>query len=72
MSAEAAARAWAENFDAHDARLPIAHGEAAEVLVAEVRDGAPEQAFSVRGHVRPEYFATAGNAGDNRTGTGPG
>lgn len=56
-SAEAAARAWAERDDAESADYSIVGGNEATVMVAEDRDGAPEQCFVVSGESCPVYRA---------------
>ena len=55
--AEAAAVKWAERDDAESADYMIVRGNDATVLVAEDRDGAPEQSFTVSGESCPVYRA---------------
>lgn len=55
--AEAAAVKWAERDDADSADYLIVRGNDATVLVAEDRDGAPEQRFTVSGESCPVYRA---------------
>lgn len=56
-SAESAAVKWAERDDAESADYLIVRGNDATVLVAEDRDGAPEQRFTVSGESCPVYRA---------------
>ena len=55
--AEAAAVKWAERDDADSADYSIVGGNDATVMVAEDRDGAPEQRFTVSGESCPVYRA---------------
>ena len=57
FDAESAATRWAEWDDSSSADYTIVSGTPAEVLVAEVDDGAPEHRFTVTGETCAIYRA---------------
>jgi hypothetical protein len=56
VSAEAAARQWGQNYDQRG-DYDLARGAAYVVMVAEDREGSPEQRFEVRAEQSVDYFA---------------
>jgi hypothetical protein len=56
VSAEAAARQWGQNYDQRG-DYDLARGATYVVMVAEDREGSPEQRFEVRAEPSVDYFA---------------